>query len=161
MTHDRLIGRYEVVAFWLIEDGVCCLQKSIKAAMDAPEILPSDFAKFERPAQLHIAFLALSHYRKKHGALPKPRCQVSLDHRPSQDVCGLFFFLCFFKFENCRNLVVSGAILVSLWCCESVWHVWQLGTLRCKPTFFWSSSVKSELIQMYPEDWILKHLPIF
>ena len=57
--------------------------------MDAPEILPSDFAKFERPAQLHIAFQALSHYVKKHGALPKPRCQVSLDHSPSWYVCGL------------------------------------------------------------------------
>lgn len=82
VTCVRLIGCYEVVAFWLIEDGVCCQQKSIKAAMDAPEILPSDFAKFERPAQLHIAFLALSHYCKKHGALPKPRCQVS----PSQSI---------------------------------------------------------------------------
>ncbi|XP_076447725.1 ubiquitin-like modifier-activating enzyme 1 [Babylonia areolata] len=50
--------------------------KSIKAAMDAPEILPSDFAKFDRPPQLHIAFQALSEYEKKVGALPKPRCQA-------------------------------------------------------------------------------------
>ena len=55
---------------------VFCWQKSIKAAMDAPEILPSDFAKFDRPSQLHVAFKALSDYEAKTGSLPKPRCQV-------------------------------------------------------------------------------------
>lgn len=53
--------------------------KSIKAAMDAPEFLPTDFAKFERPGQLHIAFKALSDYEKKHGALPKPRCEADAE----------------------------------------------------------------------------------
>ncbi len=32
------------------------LQKSIKQSLDEPEFLVSDFAKFERPAQLHIGF---------------------------------------------------------------------------------------------------------
>lgn len=53
--------------------------KSIRAAMDAPEILPSDFAKFERPAQLHIAFQALSAFVQRHGFLPKPRCQADAE----------------------------------------------------------------------------------
>jgi ubiquitin-activating enzyme E1 len=44
--------------------------------MDAPEILPSDFAKFDRPGQLHIAFKALNDYQDKYGSLPRPRCQV-------------------------------------------------------------------------------------
>lgn len=38
----------------------CCvfisLQKSIKKAIDEPEFLISDFAKFDRPGQLHIGF---------------------------------------------------------------------------------------------------------
>lgn len=49
--------------------------KSIKVAMETPEILPSDFAKFERPAQLHIAFRALDEFVRQKGYLPKPRCQ--------------------------------------------------------------------------------------
>lgn len=53
--------------------------KSIKAAVDAPEILPSDFAKFDRPGQLHIAFRALSEYETKHNALPKPRCEADAE----------------------------------------------------------------------------------
>ncbi|KAK7490564.1 hypothetical protein BaRGS_00018167 [Batillaria attramentaria] len=53
--------------------------KPIKAAMEAPEILPSDFAKFERPAQLHIAFQALSEFAKRHSYLPKPRCQADAE----------------------------------------------------------------------------------
>ncbi|KAK7102589.1 ubiquitin-like modifier-activating enzyme 1 [Littorina saxatilis] len=53
--------------------------KSMKAAMEAPEILPSDFAKFDRPGQLHIAFQALGVYLQKHGALPKPRCQADAE----------------------------------------------------------------------------------
>lgn len=32
----------------------------------------SDFAKFERPAQLHLAFRALDEFRKLEGRLPRP-----------------------------------------------------------------------------------------
>ncbi|KAL8559211.1 E1 ubiquitin-activating protein [Nucella lapillus] len=67
--------------------------KSIKAAMDAPELLPSDFAKFERPAQLHIAFKAISDYMKKHNALPKPRCKEDAEEfvkvaKETNEGCG-------------------------------------------------------------------------
>ncbi|KAL8978055.1 MAG: hypothetical protein Q9205_006272 [Flavoplaca limonia] len=37
-----------------------------------PEILMSDFAKFDRPQQLHIGFQALHAFRDKHDHLPKP-----------------------------------------------------------------------------------------
>lgn len=37
-----------------------------------PEQFLTDFAKFERPGQLHIAFLALLGFVQKKGALPKP-----------------------------------------------------------------------------------------
>lgn len=51
-------------------------QKSIKESLDAPEILMTDFAKFDRPGLLHIGFQALYQYQAKKGSLPKPRCKV-------------------------------------------------------------------------------------
>ena len=44
--------------------------------MGAPEFLPTDFGKFDRPGQLHIAFQALHQFVKKNGRLPKPRSEV-------------------------------------------------------------------------------------
>ena len=49
-------------------------QKSFKEALANPgEFLISDFAKFDRPLQLHLGFQALDAFREKHGALPRPR----------------------------------------------------------------------------------------
>jgi len=45
------------------------LRESIKE----PEFLISDFAKFDRPAQLHIAFQALDQFVAQKGHLPGPR----------------------------------------------------------------------------------------
>lgn len=53
--------------------------KSLKNALDAPEFLLTDFAKFDRPGQLHIAFQALSEYVKSKGELPKSRCKADAD----------------------------------------------------------------------------------
>ncbi|PVD24234.1 hypothetical protein C0Q70_14704 [Pomacea canaliculata] len=53
--------------------------KSIQEAEKAPDFLPSDFAKFERPAQLHVAFQALNEYVKRNGELPKPRCEADAE----------------------------------------------------------------------------------
>ncbi|XP_005093732.1 ubiquitin-like modifier-activating enzyme 1 isoform X2 [Aplysia californica] len=47
--------------------------KSISKSLDEPEFLITDFAKFDRPAILHIAFQALHSFVKKTGRLPKPR----------------------------------------------------------------------------------------
>lgn len=46
--------------------------KSIKQSLNEPEFLISDFAKFERPSQLHIGFKALHAYREAEGRLPRP-----------------------------------------------------------------------------------------
>ncbi|XP_019850641.1 PREDICTED: ubiquitin-like modifier-activating enzyme 1 isoform X3 [Amphimedon queenslandica] len=46
--------------------------KSINESLNEPEFLISDFAKFERPAQLHIGFQALHSYKSKCGCLPRP-----------------------------------------------------------------------------------------
>ncbi|KAG0169689.1 SPS-sensor component ptr3 [Apophysomyces sp. BC1034] len=47
--------------------------KSFKESLAAPEFLVSDFAKFDRPMQLHLAFQALHHFAEKHQRFPKPR----------------------------------------------------------------------------------------
>ena len=49
----------------------------MKAALEAPEFVFTDFAKFDRPGQLHIAFQALHSYQKNKGKLPAPRNKVS------------------------------------------------------------------------------------
>lgn len=46
---------------------------SLKDSLTKPEFLISDFAKFDRPAQLHLGFQALSEFRDKHNHLPRPR----------------------------------------------------------------------------------------
>ncbi|XP_046550808.1 ubiquitin-like modifier-activating enzyme 1 isoform X2 [Haliotis rubra] len=53
--------------------------KSIKASLEAPECLITDFAKFDRPGQLHIAFQALHEFFKQKGALPAPRNKADAD----------------------------------------------------------------------------------
>lgn len=46
--------------------------KSISAAMQDPEFVISDFAKFDRPQQLHIGFQALHAFVQTQGRLPRP-----------------------------------------------------------------------------------------
>ncbi|KAI1294860.1 Ubiquitin-like modifier-activating enzyme 1 [Halotydeus destructor] len=45
--------------------------KPLRESLKAPEFVMSDFAKFERPAQLHLAFQALDHYRRQYSESPK------------------------------------------------------------------------------------------
>ncbi|KAJ8301710.1 hypothetical protein KUTeg_020697, partial [Tegillarca granosa] len=56
--------------------GGVVTKKSIKESLEAPEILMTDFAKFDRPGMLHIGFQALYQYKKQKGSLPKPRCKA-------------------------------------------------------------------------------------
>ena len=44
--------------------------------MADPEFVFTDFAKFERPGQLHVAFQALHTYVERNGRLPQPRNKV-------------------------------------------------------------------------------------
>jgi ubiquitin-activating enzyme E1 len=46
--------------------------KTISAAIKEPEFLISDFAKFDRPQQLHIGFQALHAFEQAQGRLPRP-----------------------------------------------------------------------------------------
>ncbi|KUJ16385.1 ubiquitin-activating enzyme E1 [Mollisia scopiformis] len=47
--------------------------KPISAALKTPEFLISDYAKFDRPQQLHIGFQALHAFAEQHGRLPRPQ----------------------------------------------------------------------------------------
>ncbi|KAG9340322.1 hypothetical protein JZ751_021774 [Albula glossodonta] len=53
--------------------------KSLSASMCDPEYMLTDFAKFERPGQLHVGFQALHAFQKKHSRLPKPWNQADGD----------------------------------------------------------------------------------
>ncbi|GIY15386.1 ubiquitin-like modifier-activating enzyme 1 [Caerostris darwini] len=46
--------------------------KSFKDAVADPEFIMSDFAKMDRPPQLHLAFQGLQLFKQKHSRLPKP-----------------------------------------------------------------------------------------
>jgi len=49
--------------------------KSFSDSIKSPEYLISDFAKFDRPAQLHVGFQALHKFVEVNHALPGPRCE--------------------------------------------------------------------------------------
>ncbi|KAF4509164.1 hypothetical protein G6O67_005455 [Ophiocordyceps sinensis] len=49
--------------------------KSFTTALKEPEFLMSDFAKFDRPPQLHLGFKALEAFQLLKGRLPKPMDQ--------------------------------------------------------------------------------------
>ena len=49
------------------------MQKKFSDSYANPEFIISDFAKFDRPSQLHIAFQALDKFRAENkGQLPRP-----------------------------------------------------------------------------------------
>jgi ubiquitin-activating enzyme E1 len=49
--------------------------KSLSASLAEPEFMITDFAKFDRPAQLHIAYQALHKFVDLKGSPPKPYCK--------------------------------------------------------------------------------------
>ncbi|XP_066919835.1 ubiquitin-like modifier-activating enzyme 1 [Clytia hemisphaerica] len=53
--------------------------KSFRDSLAEPEQLITDFAKFERPSQLHLGFQALHEYKKVTGLLPRPKNKVDGD----------------------------------------------------------------------------------
>lgn len=53
--------------------------KSLREALNNPEFLMTDFAKFERPGQLHVAYMALHKFVETTGQLPGVRCKEDAD----------------------------------------------------------------------------------
>ena len=65
--------------------------QSLKEQLKTPELLMSDFAKFDRPQQLHVGFQALHKYAEQHnGQLPRPHTDsdASVVLQYAQDFCG-------------------------------------------------------------------------
>lgn len=46
--------------------------KPLKESLESPEFLITDFAKWDNPSQLHVAFQALHKFQANSGRLPKP-----------------------------------------------------------------------------------------
>lgn len=53
--------------------------KSLRESLENPEFLITDFAKFDRPSQLHLGFQTLGEYKKVSGLLPRPKNTVDGD----------------------------------------------------------------------------------
>uniref|UniRef100_A0A665UR27 E1 ubiquitin-activating enzyme n=1 Tax=Echeneis naucrates TaxID=173247 RepID=A0A665UR27_ECHNA len=53
--------------------------KSLSSSMAEPEFQMTDFAKLERPGQLHVGFQAIHAFQKKHNHLPAPWNQADAD----------------------------------------------------------------------------------
>ncbi|XP_067302477.1 ubiquitin-like modifier-activating enzyme 1 isoform X1 [Pseudorasbora parva] len=53
--------------------------KPLSSSMAEPEFIMTDFAKFDRPGQLHVGFQALHAFEKKHSRPPKPWSQSDAD----------------------------------------------------------------------------------
>ncbi|KAL1477057.1 hypothetical protein MTO96_036062 [Rhipicephalus appendiculatus] len=52
---------------------VCAsLQKTFRESMTEPDFVMSDFAKMDRPPQLHLGFQALHEFQREHSRLPRP-----------------------------------------------------------------------------------------
>ncbi|XP_071479116.1 ubiquitin-like modifier-activating enzyme 1 [Diadema antillarum] len=47
--------------------------KSLRQALDEPEMVITDFAKFDRPGQLHLGFQALHEFKASRGSQPRPQ----------------------------------------------------------------------------------------
>lgn len=47
--------------------------KALEESLKQPEYMIGDFGKFDRPAQLHLAFQALHKFHDKHSRMPLPR----------------------------------------------------------------------------------------
>ncbi|EMP26551.1 Ubiquitin-like modifier-activating enzyme 1 [Chelonia mydas] len=55
--------------------------KPLSVALAEPDFVVTDFGKFDRPAQLHLAFQALHDFQRQHQRLPRPRSEFD---RPAQ-----------------------------------------------------------------------------
>lgn len=68
------LGEYQSGGvFTQVKKPVTMSFQSLEAQLAEPEYFITDFAKFDRPAQLHVGFIALHAFSQKHqGSLPRP-----------------------------------------------------------------------------------------
>lgn len=69
----RSLGKYERGGYMhQVKQKKILAFKSLAQSLLQPEFLISDFAKFDRPQQLHLGFQALHAFKAEHGVLPAP-----------------------------------------------------------------------------------------
>ena len=78
-------------------------QKAFKDALKEPDFIMSDFAKLDRPPQLHLAFQAVHTFKQKNGRLPKPWNEVC------KNISLLKFFIKLFSIISSlkKKLIIS------------------------------------------------------
>ena len=74
------ISIHDLKGYFVIEQVKVPVDVAFKplreALTDQDLFILTDFGKFERPAQIHLAYLTMHEYRKRNGgALPKPWSQ--------------------------------------------------------------------------------------
>jgi ubiquitin-activating enzyme E1 len=69
----------QFVSYLILNGTQADRQKSLKESLTSPEHFITDYAKFDRPATLHVGFQALSSFYEKEGRLPKPRNPADAD----------------------------------------------------------------------------------
>lgn len=68
------LGKYQGGGLWAQVKMPKVLQfQPLSEQIKKPEYLPSDYAKFDRPPQLHAGFQALHHFQESKGSLPRPQ----------------------------------------------------------------------------------------
>ena len=90
-------------------------QKKFSDSFANPDFIISDFAKFDRPSQLHIAFQALDKFRTDEGCMPRPYNKED----------GTKFV------EISKSLASSGDYKVWLMYQENSKYMWVIGDRRC------------------------------
>ena len=69
----RGLGKYERGGYvHQVKQKKTLAFKSLAQSLLLPQFLVSDFAKYDRPQQLHLGFQALHAFRAQHGMLPAP-----------------------------------------------------------------------------------------
>ncbi|KAJ1918876.1 E1 ubiquitin-activating protein [Mycoemilia scoparia] len=69
----ELSGEYQPSGLYeQVKQPVTLNFKSFREAITSPEFLVTDFAKFDRPAQIHVGILGLDRFYNEHKALPRP-----------------------------------------------------------------------------------------
>ena len=69
----RGLGKYERGGYMhQVKQKQSVAFASLRDSLKSPEMMISDFAKFDRPAQLHAGFQAIHAFRAEHGHLPAP-----------------------------------------------------------------------------------------
>uniref|UniRef100_F1KT25 E1 ubiquitin-activating enzyme n=1 Tax=Ascaris suum TaxID=6253 RepID=F1KT25_ASCSU len=88
--------------------------KSLDESMKEPDILTWDYAKFDRPSQLHLLWQALHSFEAKYGRYPRPRDEKDVDLLKAELDSGASVdqnLLKMFCYQASGNLVTMASVI--------------------------------------------------